>query len=282
MHSVTYQEFQLQSMDGTRLFVREWRTDDEPKAWIAMSHGQSEHSGRYEHVGRTLAERGYALVIPDLHGHGKSDGKRGHIKDFSQYTDDLQAVIEYIRTKKPISLILGGHSLGGLIAATTAIEDSKGFDGLFLSGAALRLGFKPPAWKMLLAMILSITIPGIQMSNELNLKDLTQDEDIVEKQRNDPLNHGFVTPRFLVKFLKAQEAALKRANCLKLPLLVMHGECDQIISVSGSEDFYEAVSSKNKKMIVYKGFFHEIFNELDRIQVLLDLINWLEIVKASE
>jgi len=281
MHTVDYQELQLQSKDGTALFTREWRPTGEPKAWVAMSHGQSEHSGRYEHVGRTLSERGYALVMPDLHGHGKSEGKRGHINRFSQYTDDLTAVIEYIKSKNPASLILGGHSLGGLIASTVAIESSIGVNGLFLSGAAFRLGFNPPGLKLLAARVLSLILPRLQMGNEINIEDLTQDKNIVEKQRNDPLNHGFATPRFLTEFLKAQRKALEQADSLSLPLLVLHGEQDKLISVSGSEDFYEAVDSKNKKLIVYKGFFHEIFNELDRIQVLLDLINWLESLKST-
>ena len=141
MKDINYKELRLKSADGTDLFTREWRPADTAKGWIALSHGQSEHSGRYDEFGRTLAEAGYALVMADLHGHGQSGGKRGHIDRFSQYTDDLQAAMNYARDQTPTALFIGGHSLGGLNAARMAVENPEGISGLILSGAALRLGF---------------------------------------------------------------------------------------------------------------------------------------------
>ena len=61
-----------------------------------------------------------------------------------------------------------------------------------------------------------------------------------------------------------------------LPVLVMHGSDDAMTSSEGSEVFLEAVSSRDKALKIYKGLYHEIFNEPERLEVLGDLGAWLE------
>jgi acylglycerol lipase len=281
MKQTNYKEFQLKSADGTSLFAREWCPVQEPKAWITMSHGTSEHSGRYDHIGRVLNEAGYALVMADLRGNGQSEGKRGHIESFSQYTDDLNAALEYTRNQHPKAHFIGGHSLGGLIAARVAVENPSGIAGVFLSGAAFRLAFKPPAWKTKISGFLSKYLPSLQFSNELDEADLTHDEEIVERQRNDPYNHRKITPKMYVEFLKAQQEVEHRRNTLKLPLLVMHGGADKINAVSGSKDFHSSSGSQEKQLLIYKGFYHEIFNEIGKEKVFSDLIGWMDSILRS-
>jgi alpha-beta hydrolase superfamily lysophospholipase len=90
-----------------------------------MSHGQSVHSGRYDYLGRSLVKAGYAMVMADLHGHGQSGGKRGRVDRFSQYTDDLKAVIDYINKQDLFGFFIGGHSLGALNAARIAVDNPE-------------------------------------------------------------------------------------------------------------------------------------------------------------
>jgi len=273
---VKYKELKLKSADGTNLFAREWKPANNPKAWIAMSHGQSEHSGRYDYLGRALVKAGYAMVMADLHGHGQSGGKRGHVDRFSQYADDLKAVVDYIKKQNLFELFIGGHSLGALNAARIAVDNPPGIKGVFLSGAALRLGFDPPGWKVTMGKIMSNLLPGLTMGNELDVADLTHNLEIVELQRNDPYNHGKISTRAFVEFINTQKEVLEKARYLKIPILIMHGDQDKLSALSGSRDFYEAVGSKEKALKIYEGFYHEIFNELDRDRVIYDLVKWLD------
>jgi alpha-beta hydrolase superfamily lysophospholipase len=280
MGDIKYSELQLKSADGTDLFTRVWCPEETAKAWIAFSHGQSEHSGRYDTLGQKLAGAGYALVMADLHGHGKSGGKRGHVDRFSQYTDDLQAAIDYAKEQNPSALFIGGHSLGGLNAARVSVENPEGVRGLILSGAFLRLGFEPPAWKMTMGRILARLLPKLAMGNEVNVSDLTHDEEIVNRQKNDPLNHGLVSTRALVEMLQAQADVFEKADMAKMAMLVMHGDQDALAAVSGSEDFHRLAGSQAKTLKIYEGFYHEIFNELDRDRVFKDVIEWLDSLTA--
>ena len=44
--------------DGTNLLTRHWPADGAPWASVLIIHGLAEHSGRYEDVGRQMAEAG--------------------------------------------------------------------------------------------------------------------------------------------------------------------------------------------------------------------------------
>ena len=49
--------------DGRLQFRRRWRVDD-PRAAVLLVHGIGEHSGRYEHVGSSLAAAGVDMTSP--------------------------------------------------------------------------------------------------------------------------------------------------------------------------------------------------------------------------
>jgi lysophospholipase len=62
---------------------------------------------------------------------------------------------------------------------------------------------------------------------------------------------------------------------IKLPILIMHGTADRLCDPEGSQVLYERVSSKDKTLKLYDGFYHEIFNEPGREQVFADMETWL-------
>ena len=63
-----------------------------------------------------------------------------------------------------------------------------------------------------------------------------------------------------------------------MPLLLVHGSEDRLVSVRGSRLVYERASSDDKTLKIYDGFFHEVLNEPpeDRARVLADIVTWLQ------
>ena len=270
-----YSELRLLSADGTPLFAREWRPAGPAKAWVTLSHGTSEHSGRYAHVAKAFDDAGVGLVMADLRGSGQSPGKRGHIERFSQYCDDVKAAIRHTQSHQPAVHFLGGHSLGGLIAACIATENPEGIDGVFLSCAAFQLGFAPAPWKLALSRVLATLRPSLPISNEIDVAQLSRDASVGESQQRDPYNHGKVTPSMFLAFIQAQQQVMQDAPNIELPMLVMHGGADAISACEGSERFFAKLRTDNKALKIYDGMYHEIFNELGKEQVFSDVLDWM-------
>jgi len=71
-----------------RLQYRSWEVPA-PKAAVVFVHGFSDHSGRYESFAETLATFGVSTFAFDLRGHGQSDGRRGYVRRFEIYLQEL-------------------------------------------------------------------------------------------------------------------------------------------------------------------------------------------------
>jgi len=56
----------------------------------------------------------------------------------------------------------------------------------------------------------------------------------------------------------------------------MHGSADRLSNPKGSQMLYQKVSSADKTLKIYEGYYHEIFNEPGREQVFADVEAWLK------
>src|SRR5689334_7865099 len=92
----------------------------DPKMQVVVTFGYFENMKRYREVVERWNARGVAVTVYDLRGHGLSEGRRGFIARFSEYVDDLQALLAELDKDAALrSLgppVLFGHSLGGLIS----------------------------------------------------------------------------------------------------------------------------------------------------------------------
>ena len=73
------------------------------------------------------------------------------------------------------------------------------------------------------------------------------------------------------------ETMPQRAGALTAPLLVVHGEQDKLIPVSGSRHLVDCVGSTDRHLKVYPELYHEVFNEPERDVVLDDVASWIEV-----
>jgi acylglycerol lipase len=100
----------------------------------------------------------------------------------------------------------------------------------------------------------------------------------VQAYRTDPLvHHGKLPVRTVAEIAAATEAFPEQVASLTLPLLLVHGSEDRLVSVQGSRMVHERASSEDKTLKIYDGLFHEVLNELpeDRERVLADIGVWL-------
>lgn len=257
---------------GAVLFRRGW-IPERARASVLVVHGFGEHSGRYEHVGQWLAERGFAVHAYDHRGHGRSAGRRCHVDRFDEYLDDLAVVLEQVRVdapKNPVFLI--GHSMGGLVVATFARERSPSVSGVVLSGAALAL--PEGNSRIRIARLIRAVLPRLRLSAGLDLAGLSTDPRVLQAYLADPLVEHQMTASLAVELLGAVERTAPGGADVAVPLLVLHGGDDPICASEGSERF--AAAARTARFIRYRGLRHEIFNEPGFRDVLADVASFFE------
>ena len=81
----------IESEHGPRLFTRAWDAGAGTPS-VGIVHGLGDHSGRWLRVGDSLQRRGFSAYALDLPGHGRSEGKRGHVNSWEDYRHALRVV----------------------------------------------------------------------------------------------------------------------------------------------------------------------------------------------
>jgi alpha-beta hydrolase superfamily lysophospholipase len=221
--------------------------------------------------------RGYAVYGFDQRGHGKSDGVKGYVDRFSYFVDDLDIFLRLVHSRHhDVKTFLVGHSIGGTIATAYAILHQDEFDGLILTGATLSTPTDVATGTIFAARILSLILPKVGLY-VIDAEGISQDKSVVNAYVDDPLVYrGKIRARLGIELIKAMGTVNRQISEIHLPILVMHGAADRLSDPKGSEMLYQKASSADKMLKVYEGYYHEIFNEPGREQVLADVESWLK------
>ncbi|MES2103946.1 MAG: lysophospholipase [Pseudomonadota bacterium] len=275
-------EFQLRTIDGQSLFVRDWplpgQMSGEKAApvrdGILIMHGLGEHCGRYAHVARFFNALGFVVRTYDHRGHGKSGGARGDVPDEETLLRDARLVMNDFARQLSAPPILLGHSMGGLFAARFAAAGLAPLRGLILSSPALAL--RMSGVQRLLLKAATAMIPGVGIANGLKTRYLSHDKEVVIAYQNDVLVHPKISARLLGSMLNSIAYVAQHAAQLKVPLLLIVAADDRLVDPAGSRHLSTQLTPPQATAHFYDGFYHEIFNEVDAARVFDDVRSWLE------
>lgn len=270
-------DWQTLGTEAKKLYVREWHpTGKQSKGLIVIIHGQGEHGDRYQFVAEQMTAAGLTVVSYDLQGHGRSEGKRGHMTAMSAAAQDTLRVIEEARDRHPdIPVFLYGHSMGGNIALNTALSKKPDIQALILTSPWLKLAFEPPKIKKWLGIGLSIFLPALPISSGLKPEDLYRPSELnIPLIQNDPLCHTTITPRMFQEVEKSGEWALRSAGELHVPLLLLHGDADRITSYETSKQLAEKLGSRCD-WFAKEGGLHELHNDKDGKETIGYIVDWI-------
>jgi acylglycerol lipase len=272
----TWKEDWFQTSPKLKIFYRAC-LPERIRGHVVVIHGYAEHSGRYVHVMEYLAERGYASYAPDHRGHGRTARCLGDMESFKKVVADLAGFKDFITTAynaRPLFIL--GHSFGGCLALCLSARHAAGLAGTVLSGPMILNPDYASPLLIFVSGILSVLVPRLPVQ-PFPMKDICRDEAVVEAARHDPFNYsGAVRARTGYQVLRAVKFARSVLPDITLPLLILHGGDDRVIVPKGSPLILEEVSSRDKNLIVYDHFYHEIMNEPEKEQPLSAIIRWLD------
>lgn len=280
---------QFLSDHGVAISYSAWPLD-RARGVVQIVHGLGEHSGRYAELAGRLNASGYAVYAHDLRGHGETarlpggeqapgehrmgpDGVRTAEADILRFTRLLRDETAS-NGGAGVPLVALGHSLGSLILQRVVNTRSTAFDGVVLTGTALRM-------------------PGSMDGGDLTRRHrpargqgtgfewLSRDPAIQAAAAADPLMFDAKALKELgfrdgLRLFGVPSRSIRR----DLPVLIMGGSDDILGGTASMRRLARAYTNRSKladvEVVVFPDARHEVFNETNRAAVADRLVDWLE------
>lgn len=262
----------VETEDGLLLNFYHWRNQN-AKAAVVISHGWSEHAGRYQAIADWFIAHGYSVYALDHRGHGQSEGKRGHVRRWSDYVNDLELLRCSVEED---SQYLLGHSMGGMISLHHLLEYPQRFKGVVLSGPAADVSIAVPWFTRAVGNTMSWLLPRLSLKHDVDASVVCSDPKVVDAYAADPFNHGKVTARWFTEYLSAVKRLKESASLISTPLAIWHGEGDELVEPWVSEHLFKRLAMSDKQRIVVPDTLHEILLEPSWPETAKEMKNWLE------
>lgn len=272
-HGLTEETFP--GRGGLSIFFRAWRPHTPPRGVVVICHGVNSHSGQYFWAADQFVAKGLVVYAIDLRGRGRSEGERFFVETVDDYADDLAQLIALAKSREPgLPVYLLGHSAGGVVSCTYALDRQAEIDGLICESFA----FQVPAPDVALAIIKGVShIAPHAHVLKLHNEDFSRDPAWVKAMNEDPLIAGEVQPSSTVAALvRADERLKKEFPRITLPVFILHGTADKATKPSGSQLFFDTSGSADKTLKLYEGHVHDLLNDLGREQVMADILAWID------
>ncbi len=296
----------FEASDGKPVYLYRWEPSADPRAVVHIAHGMGEHAGRYDWVAEKLNEAGFLVTADDHRGHGKTAETLGDFGEdgWNRALLDLNEIIERHRKALPGKpVILLGHSMGSMLAQHYITRWSDSLDACVLSGSPgkanafesllLRVIVRFERWRVgpkNLSPLLEFLIFGSANKDFEDTVDeptgfewLSRDAEQVKAYVEDPLC-GFVpcTGSLYDVFAGNREALQKESVAAinaSLPLFVFAGDADPVNNgLKNIERLLKGYRANGLEITTrfYEAGRHEMFNEINRDEVMQVLLSWLD------
>lgn len=276
------EDHRLATPDGTHLHLERHpaRGLGTPRGSVVFMHGFAMHASLYRHVAVAFAKAGFEVTALDVRGHGTSEGRRGYVKRFTDFLDDLDVVLGWARARIPADapVVVVAHSHGGLIALAHAVSGRPGVSALALAAPWLGLTMKVPAIKRAASPVLGTLWPTLALANGIKLADITRVPAVQDQLARDPLIHHVATARWFNESLAMHAHILANAGRLSIPTFIGIPAQDRIASVAATEAFVQAATKAGAPVEhkVYPESFHELFLDPERERAIADMVAWVD------
>lgn len=305
--NITKEELTFSSRDGeTTCHAYVWKPMGNIKGILLISHGMTEHMGRYDELAQFFVSNGFLVAGNDHLGHGATAVTPSDLGYFCKRDPGTVLVRDVHRLKKTLQqkypgvpFFLLGHSMGSFIARKYMTMYGKGIDGIIIVGTGNQPGILTGFGKFFCNVIglfcgqhhrskfltkLAFGSYLKRIPNPQTTSDwLSHDEEIIRRYKEDPLCtytftvNGYHTLFDLISFVSNRKVYEKVRK--DLPVLIASGKEDPVGHYGKDPEDFSAVlkeygfSSVDLKL--YPDMRHEIHNETGREAVYKDLLDWV-------
>jgi len=269
-------EYKWKSFDGLDLYALQWTVNEQPEAVVAFVHGHGDHCRRYDEWFSMLTARNISVLAFDYRGHGRSAGKRGVIKHFTDLLKDVALLHEKAKELFPeIPIILYGHSLGASIVLSYLLESPSLPDLAIATSPWLQLN-KPPG-KFVLSLIKTGNriAPFFTFKTGLHSSDFSTLDGFSEKREKDELIHNRISLRFFSEVEKEVQLIKNHFSEIETPLLLMQGVDDRIMDVAATRKLVDRFPCQIN-YVEWEHSGHQLHNSERSGEVIDYIIEWIK------
>ncbi len=281
--------------DGTALYYRYWLTmplaqlanlskqqQSEQKQVILLHRGH-EHSGRLTELAERFVQAGYQVFAWDARGNGRSGGIKDHADSVTELERDLNDFVTLVTQQTGIGLedtVIVASSIGAVLAAAWVHDYAPNIRGMILGTPALSIRLYIP-----------FAIPALKVARKFGLMSrvssyvkaqvLTHDKDAQAAYNADPLISGSISSDLLIDTHATGQRLLDDAGAITAPTFILCAGKDYVVDKQAERQFYEQLSSPNKRWQLYPDSFHAIFHETNKADIFADCIDFADSLFAN-
>ena len=272
------------SYDNENIWYTLWEAQS-PKAVIEIFTGLAETADYYEEFAQEMAKSGFSVALFEFRKHGRTTASYGEGNLFRNFALDGAKLCEMIRSSHPgIPVILFAHSLGTTVSQMAVFEHMAQWDGVIYTGASHAVIDPSRKAELLEQAEYSILKYGEDAENPVIYPEIFG-------RLNAPFAEEHSVFSFITRFFRdfvilqadyaVNETLEKTVPPLtRTPILFLTGSRD-VTACDGTYGDTQAgllkdVGCVDVSSIVYPGFRHSILQEPGRMQVILDVLDWLD------
>lgn len=293
--------------DGKKVYVHKWIPNGRRKGIVLISHGISEHGGRYGHFADFLNTKGYVVYSQDHRAHGLTAGNRlgtdGTQDTFMEIVKDMRLLNQKARNEhEGLKIVQLGHSMGSFLSLRYAEAFPDSIDALVLSGnngpgdkgsimagAAISRALISARGRHSRGDIINNMMFG-KFGGKIKDKRtefdwISRDTEQVDKYMEDQfcgivMSNGFYGS-MLSNLLKVYDKEELTRIHRDLPILIVSGTDDPVGNMGNgpialAKLLEKTTGTRSLFVRLYKGARHEILNETNRDEVYGDILKFTD------
>jgi alpha-beta hydrolase superfamily lysophospholipase len=257
------------SMKGMVLLsVLELAARGVPRGAVTIIHDAGDVGERYRGLASVLAGEGWAVALPDLRGHGRSEGERGHSAGLREVERDLGEIQDHLAYRMPDApKVLVGVGLGALYGAHFALSRPGILAGLVLANPLASIPFAPPEQPKGFSKFFKKVTGASMGTTGYTGSLLSGDGEVAAEWDANPLTHDRISLRAIEEAGRALNESMPRLTELDCPTLVLRGN-----GLAGNAEF---ATSEGLEVIDLDGLGHHLFQGSDASRANDALSQWL-------
>ena len=262
-------EHTMSSWDGAQLFYRTWIPDQPTEKALLLFHRGHEHSGRWAEFVEMLGLDDVAIFAWDARGHGRSAGERGAAENFGTMVKDVDVFVRHVSEHHGFALenmIVLAHSVGAVTVSAWVHDYAPPIRAMILATPAFRVRLYVPLAIPSLRLKEKFVGPGY-VKSYVKAKMLTHEPAQAALYDSDPLIFRQIAVNVLIGLHDAGTRLLADAGAINIPTLMLSAGRDWVVSLKAQRQFFNGLSSSEKRIHVFPAAYHALFHERERTQV---------------